>query len=399
MLDDKFETRHALSLSGPEVSGEADTLQDEILSGLARISDRMRGAGYFSGSLGDAKAVIRRLHVEQREVRLHREWIALRPYVPKLLTYFADGREVNPDRIAPRLIEVESDKLSSRLFRLAACLWSVPVSKGFGRRMRFLVMDRTNGKLIGIFALGDPVFNLRARDSYVGWTVEDRRRRLTSVLDAYVVGAVPPYSMLLGGKLVTSLIRSREVVQAYKAKYDGRRGLISDEIRCPELALITVTSALGRSSMYNRLNLPGLVSLTRIGQTQGWGHFHIPDDLFRAMRDLLERDNHPYANGHHFGTGPNWRMRVVRAAASQLGVREDLLKHGIVREVYAMPFAANWRAFLSGLDPVCRYDVPTLAQMAAAAKTRWVIPRAARRPEYKGWVKGDLAKFYRLPLE
>ena len=50
------------------------------------------------------------------------------------------------------------------LFRAATLLWSVPVSRGYGRRMRYLVMDESNNKLIGLFALGDPVFNLKSRD-------------------------------------------------------------------------------------------------------------------------------------------------------------------------------------------------------------------------------------------
>jgi len=33
-------------------------------------------------------------------------------------------------------------------------------------------------------------------------------KRLVNVMDAYVLGAVPPYNMLLGGKLVASLVRS-----------------------------------------------------------------------------------------------------------------------------------------------------------------------------------------------
>jgi hypothetical protein len=36
----------------------------------------------------------------------------------------------------------------------------VPVSNGFGRRLRYLVWDEHNDKLIGLIAIGDPVFNL-----------------------------------------------------------------------------------------------------------------------------------------------------------------------------------------------------------------------------------------------
>ena len=74
-------------------------------------------------------------------------------------------------------------------------------------------------------------------------------------MDAYVVGAVPPYADLLGGKLVASLIASEEVGNKFQERYAGSQGLISGQHKQARLTLVTVTSALGRSSMYNRLKL------------------------------------------------------------------------------------------------------------------------------------------------
>ena len=150
--------------------------------------------------------------------------------------------------IRPELVEARSDARTGDLFRFASLLWSIPVSQGYGRRLRYLVKDRANGKLIGIFALGDPVFNLRVRDEWIGWNQADRRERLVNLMDAYVVGAVPPYADLLGGKLVASLIASEEVGNKFQERYGGREGLISGKHKQARLTLVTVTSALGRSS-------------------------------------------------------------------------------------------------------------------------------------------------------
>lgn len=160
-----------------------------------------------------SKEVIRASHSYQRAEVTQREWQAIRRHSEFLLTQFANGSEVDPALIQPELIPVVSGEWTGNLFRFAALLWSVPVSSGYGRRLRFLVRDRQNGKLIGIFALGDPVFNLQCRDRWIGWDVNDRRARLVHLMDAYVVGAVPPYNQLLGGKLVASLIGSAEVSQ------------------------------------------------------------------------------------------------------------------------------------------------------------------------------------------
>jgi len=60
---------------------------------------------------------------------------------PRFIRYFASGRDVRPERIKPRLEVVHKDTWQSDLFRLASLTWSIPVSNGYGRRLRFLVWD------------------------------------------------------------------------------------------------------------------------------------------------------------------------------------------------------------------------------------------------------------------
>jgi hypothetical protein len=265
--------------------------------------------------------------------------------------------------------------------------------------MRYLVVDAFNEKLIGVFALGDPVFNLRARDSWLGWDVEQRRRRLVDVMDAFILGSVPPYSSLLGGKVVASLIGSAEVTAAFEEKYNRTTGIISKEAKHARLALVTVTSALGRSSIYNRLVLHKdpddpksevLVRLERIGETSGFGHFQLSDELFARLRSVLRAAEHPYAKEHQYGKGPNWRMRAIRVGLDMLGLDQDLLRHGIAREVFAMRIADNAREYLKGEASEPKIDRPTAATIGAAARSRWIIPRAERSPGYELFARDDL---------
>ena len=295
-------------------------------------------------------------------------------------------------------MEVISGSEDALLFRLAATTWSVPVSAGYGRRIRFLVEDASNGKLIGIFALGDPVAGLRARDSWIGWSTEQRRARLSSVMDAYTCGAIAPYNMLLGGKVVVSMMGSKEVNDVFDRKYRYRPSEFSGAEKHPRLVLITVTSALGRSSLYNRVKLPGLVSLENLGRrTGGWGYFRINNRLFDAMRQLLELDGHPYAFGNSWQAGrrgPNWRMRVIREAAKRSDVDVDVLNHGIHREVFAMPLAKRWKEYLNGQGTRCAISLPAVSTMGRAAVNRWLIPRSTRRPEWCRWSDRDRAAMF-----
>jgi hypothetical protein len=138
-------------------------LRTEILRHIGHIglvSADGNGSTSFS-----SKESIRAAHAYQRATYIEREARMVGRRWPQLIARFAEGYEVNRGTIAPELVPVESEKESGYLFRLATTLWSAPVSRGFGRRIRYLVRDRNNGKLIGIFALGDPVFNLKASPS------------------------------------------------------------------------------------------------------------------------------------------------------------------------------------------------------------------------------------------
>jgi len=301
---------------------------------------------------------------------------------------FATGKNVDPESIDPELVEVKSGSKESRLFRFACLLWSVPVSQGFGRRMRFLVRDRQNDKLIGLFALGDPVFNLSARDNWVGWTFEDRKDRLIHMMDAYVVGAVPPYSQLIGGKLVAALVGCREVKEVYDRKYLGQQAIISGKKNRARLVLLTTTSAMGRSSIYNRLTIPNGPQFIRIGETRGFGHFHLSGEIFDQMRCYLEAVGHPYATGNRFGMGPNWKIRVARAALEKIGLdANDILNHGITREVYAIPLARNWQEILLGNQRNVRSRLLPASEIIMFCLKRWIVPRASRDKRYKRFAR------------
>jgi hypothetical protein len=312
----------------------------------------------------------------------------------RLKDYFADGSDVDPAAIDPRLEVVRSDTWQSDLFRLATLTWSVPVSRGYGRRIRFLVWDHHNTKLIGCIGLCDPVFNLRVRDEFIGWSLRYRQSRLVNLMDGYILGAIPPYSMLLGGKLVASLVRSREVRDVFHKKYARRRGVLSRRKKRPSLVLVTTTSALGKSSVYDRLKLGGLTYFKPVGFTGGWGHFHIPNDIFRMVRQYLNLSGHKYANGNKFGDGPNWRLRAVRQALVLMGGNDDVLNHGIGREVYVCELAQNGREVLTRRDkprPDFR-GLLSVAEISALAKDRWIVPRAHRMPDFSVWTKSHIAE-------
>ncbi len=362
-----------------------------------RVYRHLRDIGFIrmaDGSLlppENTKETVRGLHANQKRAKLIRNRPLLDEWLPRLIRNFADGAEINPAMIQPELELVNPATWQSKLFRVASLTWSVPVSEGFGRRMRFLVWDRFNDKLIGIMALGDPVFNLRVRDNHVGWTPSNRKDHLVNLFDAFVLGAVPPYNQLLGGKLIACLVRTSEIVQHFVSRYSRLRGVISGKRKHPQLVMVTTSSSLGRSSVYARLSLNGCKYFEEIGFTRGWGHFHMPESIFLEMRKLLRLARHPYADNHKFGEGPNWRLRTLRAALRLLGMNDDCLKHGIERQVFVCSLAANAKDVLLGRSSSADYSsLLSVAEVAQLAKERWLVPRAERQPQYRLWLRENV---------
>ncbi len=302
----------------------------------------------------------------------------LQPHESRLLKRFARGEEIDPQKIFPSLVEVKRRSEDELLFRYACLHWSIPVSSGYGRRLRFLVIDEHNGKLIGLFGLGDPVFSLAPRDRWIGWDKEARRARLHHVLDAFVLGAVPPYSFLLCGKLVAMLVASNEVREAFREKYGGRASLISGKATDGNLALITTTSALGRSSLYNRLSFQNRPLYQRVGFTRGTGDFHFNNGIYQHIWAYAMQHCQPTAKQDRWGKGFRNRRETVRKCLAALGLPPGYLANQVKREIFVVPLAQNTKGFLQGEDAQLDYYTQPVDFLFDWFRERWLLARARR---------------------
>lgn len=337
------------------------------------------------------KEGIRLLHQEAVQTRIERSKRGLIRREARLLSYIAAGTEVEPDTISPLLVQVGPNTENELLFRYASLHWSIPVSSGYGRRLRFLIFDQNNGKLIGLFGLGDPVFSLSARDEWIGWNKEQRGDRLKHVMDAFVLGAVPPYSHLLCGKLVAMLIASDEVRKAFQKKYRGQVSLINRKSFDGRLVLITTTSALGRSSIYNRVNYNGRALFNRIGYTSGSGEFHFSNGLYSELSRFATLYCRPTAKQVRWGNGFRSRREIVRKVLRLLGLPHDLIYHQVKREVFAIPLAINFRQFLRGEHARVQWHHMSAKELFEHFKDRWLMGRAERDSSYRKFRRSSYA--------
>ena len=371
--------------SGAKInSPEAKRLRSRIVRSM-----RNQGFKFRSGLLvpPDAKDKnkLRMLHQEAVNHNVARSRAGLERYEDRLLSYIASGREMVPEKIQPRLVLVQPGSEDELLFRYARLHWSIPVSAGYGRRLRFVIYDESNNKLIGIFGMGDPIFGLGSRDCWIGWKVKAKKKRLQCVMDLFVLGAVPPYSHLLCGKLVALLTTSFPVREAFRRTYGGRRSYIGHNLLDNRLALLTTTSALGRSSLYNRLRYQGRPVFQSVGFTRGSGDFHFSNGFYDDLRDFALKHCDPTAKHPSWGDGFRNRRELVRKTLPLLGLSRELLYHGVKREIFVAPLAANAKLFLCGDDLDLQSYSYNVDDLFGWFRERWLLPRAAWDKSYQNF--------------
>jgi hypothetical protein len=192
------------------------------------------------------------------------------------------------------------------------------------------------------------------------------------MLDITICGAVAPYNSILGGKLVSLLLMSPEIVRAYTRKYAGTPSIIASSMagrpvrRTPSLVLLGTTSLYGvNPSQYNRLRLEAAdvggkkgdwIHFLRLGKSEGFGSYHLSNETVREVEILLAQSHPGTRVNSIFGEGVNPKLRKLRAGVDLLGLDSNvLLNHRSSRVVYGIPLASNFREILLGRTHRPRY--------------------------------------------
>jgi Domain of unknown function (DUF4338) len=330
------------------------------------------------------KSDLRSVHASAVAHVLERSGRALKSKEQRFIRDFiASGHEVDPERMSPALVEVTRNSVEEELFRYIKLHWSIPVSAGYGRRLRYIIFDEHNGKVIGILGLCDPVFAVKPRDQWIGWTHAEKKQRLKSVVEAFVVGAVPPYSSLLCGKLVALLATSNEVRDSFAMKYKGKSSAISEIVHDGKIALITTASALGRSSLYNRLRIDDRDAYRSVGFTSGSGDFHFINGVYAAITEVTHSFAVPTAKNVKWGGGFRNRREVIRKCLKIIGLPDNLQYHGVKRELFVAPLGSNTPHYLQcKVENISYFDNPA-TEISEFFRHRWLLPRATRHPDFR----------------
>ena len=234
------------------------------------------------------------------------------------------------------------------------------------------------------------------------------------MMDIIICGAVAPYNVLLGGKLVCLMLTSPEVVQFYRARYGTQSSIIASSmkggavVRPPNLVLLATTSLYGvGSSQYNRVRVPleavggkagQMLEYTELGMSRGFGSYHFSTASLDYLETLIPRGDNSRKVNSIFGEGVNPLMRKLRDGLAEVGLPADeLLLHGNKRVVYGVPIAENFREVLLGLDSRPKYFLSAKRakqhtdMLAEFWRKRWLSGRIKRAGVLEEVVKHTLS--------
>lgn len=368
---------------GQSYAQTSENLRRKLLSHLTQLGFMITNEGKLS--LPEDKSYVRNAHKTAVSIVVEKNWRKIQKYEPDFIDkYVIDGRDLDPVNIEPQLVKVDIE--NADLFNWVKLHWSIPISAGYGRRLRYIVKDKANGAVIGIIGLADPVFGIKDRDSLIGWSREARNERLRNVLDAFVLGAIPPYSLVLGGKLIASLLASPRIRTDFKNKYKGKQSLISGRTFDGKLALITTASAFGKSSVYDRIKIYNGPEMLHAGWSSGSGEFHLFSDFYGQLTELVKEEVKQSKNPL-WGNGIRNRRVVISAALDKLNLPRDLLYHNVKRELFAMPLGNRSFEFLRGESKIVGHYEINQHEIVDFMKRRWIIPRIMRDFRYLDFKK------------
>lgn len=158
--------------------------------------------------------------------------------------------------------------------RYVSSLKKIKDAKLIGRQIYILVKDLSTSKYLGIISLSSDVYSFEDRDKYIGWNLEDKKTKLSMLMNMSTCVPLQPFGFNFnGGKLLASLVFSQEVQEYFQHKYNE------------PLLGITTTSLYGKSIQYDRLEC-----LKFVGYTKGNSVQNIPPEVTKLCNQYLKSE-------------------------------------------------------------------------------------------------------------
>lgn len=262
------------------------------------------------------------------------------------------NNEINPNWVEETLKPLFKKKRATELAKLL--------------KAKKTIMDIPEGS--NAFRLRYLLSKEEGRQAITTALIANRKCKIGSnMMDIIVCGSIPPYNELLGGKLVSILACSPQVIADYTKRYKNQVSEIASRmkgrkvVRDSHLVYLGTTSlyAIG-SSQYNRIKVPlngnRMLEYRKMGITEGYGTVYFSIDTSLMFSKILELQDGGKRINHVFGEGTSPRFRMISRGFSAIGIRASaFLNHYSPRIVYSINLAKNTNEYLVGIDDEVDY--------------------------------------------
>ena len=233
---------------------------------------------------------------------------------------------------------VDDPKESTRWTEIRKLIHTMSFDANPGRNVKIYVKDRVSGKILGLVSLGSDVTSLGVRDTYIGWTQDNKYKdgRLNHTTIATTIVCTQPLGYnFLGGKLVACMATSPEVRKHWKDKYGQT------------LIAVGTTSLYGIHSQYN-----GIPHFKTLGESAGkvatkpddsvyevWHHWMKENKAEEYARQTAEKEGVD-------GLATGVKQKIINMIFKEVGIKASHYQHGFKRGVYFAQMYDNGNEFL-----------------------------------------------------
>ena len=240
-----------------------------------------------------------------------------------------------------------------------------------GRNIKFFVKDKVTNKLLGVICLGSDVTSLGARDTFIGWSKDNKFKdgKLKHTAIGTTICCSQPLGFnFLGGKLVAALVTSSVIRNAWKELYGQT------------LVGLSTTALYGIHSMYN--SIPHWKTL---GESVGRVTLKPDDSTYEVWVDWLKEnraDEYKKINMQKEGVaGPptGIKQKIIGMIFKVVGVKASTYQHGFKRGIYYADMHENGNEFLRGEIEEEDLKMKPKYNDDSAYIMKWWKPKAIRR--------------------
>lgn len=243
-----------------------------------------------------------------------------------IIECFINGNDLKIENISPR-IHICNSSRDFEIYNYCQFLQSVPSKNRIGRHIRALVYDdgQSNPVLMGAIGLASSMYTVGCRDKYLNWVGKKAKYLkdigLKRMMDLYLCIAFPPYSLLLGGKLMAMFAMTDPIKIEFQRKYN-----------MPLLGLITTCATGVHCPIFNRIMVREGGLYRHIENTAGYTTVFFSDDTMRTARTLVGDTENSDSNGLPVSS---LSLRILRQAMKLCDIPyEPLLRLGNTKGVY-----------------------------------------------------------------